>query len=185
MENPWKTLKSTVVYENPWIVVHEDTVIRPDGTKGMYSVVDTVGSAAVFIVALTDHEQILLIGQFRYPTAMYSWELPGGGTGGKDPLEAAKLELQEETGYVAKEWQKIGTLQSMNGISSEIEHVFIAQGLTKTSEHKQAEEGITASKLVSIREALRMISSGDINDAQTIAALSIALLYLKGTQFGL
>ena len=92
-QNPWKKLSSEIVHKNPWFYVRQDKVITPDGSQGEYNVV--VSPPASFIVALDDESNVYLIGQFRYPTGLYSLEIPGGGTGDNDPLKTAKRELQE------------------------------------------------------------------------------------------
>src|SRR5438105_3622796 len=125
MKSPWQTVSSKEVYTNPWLSVHEHTVIRPDGTKGMYGVVDTYGPS-VFIVAMNDMKQVLYVAQHRFPTNTYSWELPGGNAGAEDVLKAAQRELEEESGYRAEKWDKVGVLQVMSGVSNELEHIFVA-----------------------------------------------------------
>ncbi|MCB0324037.1 MAG: hypothetical protein KDD69_10705, partial [Bdellovibrionales bacterium] len=62
-ENPWKRVSSRVVYQNPWITVREDQVIRPDGARGIYGVVET--RIAVGVVAVTEAEEVYLVGQYR------------------------------------------------------------------------------------------------------------------------
>lgn len=168
-KNPWKTKNSKIVYETAWMKIREDSVVRPDGSDGIYSYVETPKS--VFIVAQDADEQIYLIGQYRYPTGMYSWELPGGSTDGEELLVAAKKELKEETGLEATNWSEVGRLQAMNGVVSEIEHVFLAKNLEQTGVNKQNEDGIDQVKKVSFAEILEMIKTGDMTDAQSIAAL--------------
>lgn len=173
----WKTLSSKVVYRNPWYYVRHDRVIRPDGTRGTYDVV--VSPDSVFIVALDARGRVLLIGQQRYTTATYSIEVPGGGSSGQLPLFAAKRELQEETGYVAKRWRNIGAFQCTNGMLCELGHVFLAQGLRQTHHHEQGEEGIEETRWVALRAALRMIAQGKITDGQSICALTMAAMRLR------
>ncbi len=170
MENPWKTKTSKTVYETPWMKVVEDSVTRPDGTDGTYSFIETA-NPSVYIVPVTESGEIYLIAQWRYPTKTHSWELPGGGGDSADVLESAKKELKEETGLEAESWSQIGKLQPMDGITSEIEHVFVAENLKQTGQHEQRVEGITEVKTVAFSEVLEMIKTGEITDAQTIAAL--------------
>lgn len=169
MENPWKTKNSKIVYETAWMKIREDNVTRPNGSDGTYSFVET--SESVYIVPLTDNDEIYLIAQWRYPTKTFSWELPGGGGDGGNILESAKRELKEETGLEAEIWSEIGKLQPMNGVTSEIEHIFVAKGLNQTDNHQQNEDGITEIKKVNFSQILEMIKNGDITDAQSIAAL--------------
>src|SRR5580693_1650129 len=96
--DPWKTIGSREVYANPWIRVREDQVIRPDGKPGIYGVVE-FRSYAIGVVPVTPEGETFLVGQWRYPLSLYSWEIPeGGGAFDRPMLESAKKELREETG---------------------------------------------------------------------------------------
>src|SRR5947209_4353356 len=116
-ENPWTRLSRRLVYQNPWIVVYEDQVRRPDGHPGIYGVVH-YQNRAVAVVAVDDQDRVLLVGQYRYPLDLYSWEIPEGGAGpGEDTLEAARRELREETGFSASHWQEILRAHLSNSVS--------------------------------------------------------------------
>jgi 8-oxo-dGTP pyrophosphatase MutT (NUDIX family) len=175
-KNPWKAISSKTVHKNPWFSVREDDVIRPDGSKGVYNVVVSPGAA--FIVAIDNDKLIYFIGQYRYPTNMYSIEIPAGSIDKQSPLIAAKRELKEETGLVAKHWKKLGTFQTANGMMSELSYVYMANGLTQTNDNEQSEEGIQELRKIPIEEALDLIKTGDITDGQSIAALMMAALEL-------
>ena len=120
--------------------MREDKVIQPDGQRGIYGVMES--SPSVFIVAITTKKEIYLLRQYRYPTKIWSWEIPSGGSDGEPLLTAAKRELWEETGLEAKRWTKIGKFQAANGISNQWRFAFIAKGLKQTNSHKQKDEGI-------------------------------------------
>lgn len=176
-KNPWKTLSSKTALKNKWVNISEHKVIRPDGKKGEYFVVRK--NPAVFVVSLTPKKEVYLIGLWRYPTNLYSIEVPGGGAEKQKPLVAAKRELREEAGIQAKKWQLVGKFQSFNGMSDELSYTFIAQDLSFTAENEQLEEGIAEVIKVPLKKALRMIKSGKITDGQTIASLTQVALYLK------
>ena len=175
--NPWKKLSEKLVYKNPWIHVYEDQVTRPDGTEGVYGRIETNGPVVV-IIALTPDDEIYLVGQYRYLTNMFSWELPCGNSEGDDPLIAAKRELQEETGLVANEWEQIADGQSNNGMLTELMHIFVARDLTQTNENEQLEEGITQMKKIPFSEAIAMAKNREITDALALAGILHAALYL-------
>ena len=93
--NPWQTISSTTVYENPWMRIREDAVIRPDGNDGIYGVMETKDS--VVIVALNEQHEVYLIRSFSYPSLEWGWGLPGGGGNDEEAEVASKRELAEET----------------------------------------------------------------------------------------
>ncbi len=104
-----------------------------------------------------------------------------GGSEGQNLLVAAKRELQEETGLIANTWQQIGKFETANGFSDQVGVVFVAKNLHDSSEHEQAEEGITDCKAFSYTKLKQMIRDGEILDGPTIAALYLSELhgYLK------
>lgn len=169
-ENPWTTLGSRLVYENDWIKLREDKVLRPDGKPGIYSVVSS--RVATGVVALTEEGQIYLVGQYRYPTNNYSWEIiEGGANVGESPLEAAKRELREEAGLVAERWDVLGEeVHLSNCFSSEVAMFYVARDLTEVEAEPDATE-VLALKKVAAKEAFDMVHSGVIKDAMSIIAL--------------
>lgn len=172
----WVTRTSEVVYDNQWIRVREDQVIRPDGTDGLYGVVE-LRQPAVFVVALTDADEVVLVTVDRHTTGR-SVEVPAGGTDGEDPLLAAQRELLEETGYTAADWSLVGTMQALNGICEAAEHVFVARGLSLADATGHHEEGISDVRTVPFAEVLAMVANGTITDGETVAALMYAALHL-------
>jgi 8-oxo-dGTP pyrophosphatase MutT (NUDIX family) len=162
---------STYPYETPWFKVREDTVKKKDGTETTFYVVECPESA--FIVPITDDSKMVLVKLFRYRTQREGWEVPAGSVDpGEDRLTAAKRELQEETGYEAKEVRELSpSFDSMNGASDAVAHVFVATGLTQSDHNEQAEEGITEVRAFAWNEIIDMIKNGEIVDGLSIAAL--------------
>ena len=183
----WPVTHTRVAYENPWIVVREDEVVRPDGSPGVYGVVE-VRRPAVFVVALTDADEVVLVTVDRH-TVGPSVEVPAGGTDGEDPLVAARRELAEETGLAAGTWRRVGDVTALNGICRAPEVVYLATDLRPADgaagavdeadrSGEQVAEGISAVSRVPVAEALAMIRRGEITDGETVAALMLALLEL-------
>ena len=175
----WPVRATRLVYENPWIRVREDAVTRPDGSEGIFGVVE-VQRPAVFVVAWTDEDEIVLITVDRH-TVGPSVEVPAGGTDGEDPLEAARRELAEETGLVAGEWRQVGTMNALNGVCRAPEVVFLATGLepapgTGNDPAAAHEEGIRDVRRVPVADVLTLVADGTITDGETVAALMFALV---------
>jgi 8-oxo-dGTP pyrophosphatase MutT (NUDIX family) len=175
ISNPWQKISTQLIYENPWIRVHEDRVIRPDGAPGIYGVVE-FRNRAIGVLAYEDGD-IYLVGQFRYSLNQYSWEIPEGGCPeSEDPLDAAKRELQEETGITAENWQLMGQSHLSNSVSDELAIWYLAQGLSHGPISPEGTEQLTLRRLP-IDEALRMVLNGEITDA--ISMLAILQFSLK------
>ncbi|GAA4161907.1 NUDIX hydrolase [Gryllotalpicola daejeonensis] len=173
----WTTLSTRTAYENPWIRVREDQVVHPDGSQGIYGVVEL--RPAVFVVALDESDRVALIEIDRY-TVGTSLEVPAGGSDGQEPLVAAQRELLEETGLEASDWLELGTQYALNGAALAPEHIFLARGLRGAGDasHHQLEEGISAVRFVPLGEVLAMIGRGEITDNETVAAVSLAAIRL-------
>ena len=173
----WQVTSSRIAYENPWIQVVEDQVIGPDGAPGLYGVVE-VRNPAVFIVAVDDAGEVLFESVDRHTVGL-SLEIPAGGSDGEDLLVAAKRELYEETGYVAENWRYIGSMNALNGVCRAAEHVFLAQGLSRSDDGPDATvEGISAVSWVAWPDLLGMITAGAITDGESLASLMFAAIAL-------
>jgi 8-oxo-dGTP pyrophosphatase MutT (NUDIX family) len=168
--NPWKTLSSRVAYENAWIRVREDEVIRPDGQPGIYGVVEIRPS--VGIVALNERDEVVLVGQSRYSVNRYSWEVPRGGShkGETDMLAVAKRELAEEAGVLAQNWTPLGAVDVCNGVADDVQTLFLATGLTLTGTEHDPEEDITVA-WHPFANAIEMVMDGRITEVCSVAAI--------------
>ncbi len=175
--NPWRVRGSRAVYANPWISVREDDVVRPDGRPGIYGVVQ-FQHHALGIVPVTDTGEIILVGQWRYPLGLYSWEIPeGGGALSRPLLESAQRELAEETGILADVWTDLGLVHLSNSVTDEAGTVFLAQGLHFGQAHPEGDEAL-AVRQVPLSEAWHMALDGRITDGLSIIGLARAVHFL-------
>lgn len=168
--NPWIRRSRETVYANAWIDVWHDEVTRPDGSPGIYGVVH-FRNRAVGVVAEGEDGRILLVGQYRYPLERYSWEIPeGGAPRDEDPIEGARRELAEETGYAAGSWRELIRFTLSNSATDEEGVMFVASELTPGEAAPEATEELTV-WWVSLDDALAMIDQGTIHDVMSQTAL--------------
>lgn len=169
-----KTLSSKVVYEGKVVTVIKDDVEVADGHKSFREVV--LHSGGVVIVALKNNNTILLVKQYRYPLKQTNLELPAGKLEiGENPNEACKRELEEETGYRAKNWKSLGFINTTPGICNEKLYLYLASDLEFVGEHPDEGEILKCYEY-KLSDVFKMIQNGNINDSKTICAISRAFL---------
>lgn len=169
MEFEEKTLNSEILLKGKVVTVKKDDVELSDGSKSFREVI--VHPGGVVIVALTKDNNILLVKQYRYPIKCVNFELPAGKLEtGENPDFAAKRELEEETGYRAKNWKSLGYINTTPGICTEKLYLYLASDLEYVGEHPDEGEIIRCSEH-SLQDVYSMINNGEINDAKTICAL--------------
>jgi 8-oxo-dGTP pyrophosphatase MutT (NUDIX family) len=174
--DPIETVASREIYRNSWMTLREDDIRRPDGSMGIYSVID---KPAYALVIAQDGDRVRLVEQFRYPLGARRWEFPQGTAPDQkrlDPTELAARELREETGLRAATFARLGQLDVAPGMSSQRGWVFLATGITEGEHEREHEEQDMRSEWFSCEEVERMIRDGEISDAQSIAAWTLLLL---------
>lgn len=160
---PFKTLSQKIVWSCPWYSVRRDEILLPDGRPGVYNVVQK--EAAVWILPVTAENQVVLIRHYRYTVDDWCWEIPAGGLKpGQSPAAAARAELAEEVGGLARQLDYLGQSYMANGICNEAGHFFLATGVTLGQTAHEAAEVIEV-HLKTIPEALQMARTNVINDA--------------------
>ena len=175
MEFEEKTLTSECIYNGKVIDVLRDEVEIATGKHSFREVVKHSGG--VVIIALKNTEQqpeepvILLVKQFRYPIKEVVLELPAGKLEKcENPDDACKRELEEETGYRAKNWRSLGFINTSPGFCDERLYLYLATNLEFVGEHPDEGEIIKAYEY-KLSEVEEMILNGKINDAKTICAI--------------
>ncbi len=175
-DNPWRTLAIREVYDNPWIRVTAEDVLKPSGEPGIYGKV-SFKNIACGIIPLAGNGDTWLVGQYRYTLNEYSWEIPMGGVPRDEPvLAGAQRELREETGLRAGRWELILRSHVSNSISDEIGIVYVAEELVEGEPEFGDTEQIEIRRLP-FAAALEMAMSGEISDLLSVAGLlKLALL---------
>lgn len=176
-ENPWKTLSSEIVHETPWVRINHHKVINPGGSEGIYSVTE-FKNLALGILPLDDEYNTWIVGQYRYPIDIYSWEIPeGGGDFNVPPVESAQRELQEECGVIARDWQLLLTSHTSNSATNEFAYIYVAKGLTFTDPHPDDDERLEIRKLP-FTELYRMVMDNEVTDSLTVMAVLKAKVWM-------
>ncbi|HEY1160010.1 MAG TPA: NUDIX hydrolase [Terracidiphilus sp.] len=170
------TLSSREVYRNHWMRLREDEILRSNGQKGIYGVVEKDDSAIILPI---DRGQVWLVEQFRYTIQERALELPQGSWEMKvdDPEELARGELKEEMGLDAAEMTCLGTLWIAYGFLRQRQHVFLATGLTRTEKDPDAEEHDLVVRSVAVEDFEAMMLNGTIRDNCTLSAWGLYLLW--------
>jgi len=175
MEFEEKTLSSEYVFNGKVIDVKRDEVVVSNGCKSIREVVEHSGGV---VVLAFNGDKILMVKQFRYPLKNVSVELPAGKLErGENPDFAAKRELQEETGYVAKNWTSLGYIYTTPGFCDEKLYLYLAQDLEYLKQNPDEDEILECFQY-SQDEVYSMVFKGEINDSKTICALFRAKEYL-------
>lgn len=171
-----ETVASREVYRNPWMVLREDDIRRPDGSAGIYAVVDKPTYA---LVMAYDGDRFRLVEQFRYPVGARRWEFPQGtapGLADLEPSALAERELREETGLRATSFEALGRLDIAPGMTSQRGWVYLATGISEGPADLEHEEQDMRSVWFSRADVEQMMRDGAICDAQSIAAYGLFLL---------
>ena len=170
------SLSSREVYRNRWMRLREDEILRSNGEKGIYGVVEKDDSAIILPI---DQGRVWLVEQFRYTIQERALELPQGGWEMKieNPEDLARGELKEELGMDAAEMTCLGSLWIAYGFTRQRQHVFLATGLTPTERDPDAEEHDLIVRSVPVKEFEQMMLDGVIRDNCTLAAWGLYLLW--------
>jgi ADP-ribose pyrophosphatase len=161
-----KIVSSVQKFKNRLFTVSEDHAVDPDGFEIKRAIVHHRGSAVMMPV--DDRKRILLVRQYRLPAQRFLWELPAGSVDeGEKPLQTAKRELKEETGYRAKNWKKLISFFPSPGFLTEKMTIFLATGLTAGEATPMDDERIST-RWFTPKEIEAAIETEEIIDAKTM-----------------
>jgi len=172
-----ETLSSGIVYKNHWMQIREDQIKRNDGSLGIYGIVEKSDYA---LIVPRIGKYLLMVEQYRYPVKGRYIEFPQGSWENEkiEPLDLAKAELKEETGYSAKKLEHIGYVYQSYGHSNQGFNIYLASELEEGLQELEKEEQGLVVKIFQINEVEKMIVDGTIKDNASISAFG--LLRLKG-----
>lgn len=170
------TLASREIYRNAWMRLREDDILRSNGQRGIYGVVEKDEAAIIIPV---EADRIWLVEQFRYTIQQRVWELPQGGWEMQidNPEDLARGELREETGLHAATMTRLGFQWIAYGFTRQKQHIYLATGLTHVETDRDPEEHDLAARCFTIEEFEQMLLDGSISDGCTLGAWG---LYLMG-----
>lgn len=167
-----KKISSERVFDGVLLHVLKDEVELPNGHTSTREWIKHPGAASV--IPLLPDNQIILVKQFRYPVGQVTLEVPAGkfDKEGENPLECAKRELSEETGYETdeKNFWKLTTIATTVGFTNEMIHLFAAKDLRPGKKHPDEDEFINAIK-IPLTAALHLVETGKIIDAKSIISI--------------
>ena len=172
-------LDSRRIYAGRVVRLDVDTVRFPDGSTGQLELIRHPGAAAIVPCASDPpgaDPTILLIRQYRYATGGQLWEIPAGTLDpGEDPEACARRELLEETGVTAARLERLTSIWTTPGFTTEVIHLYLATGLTAGEPSRERDEFIEVVPQP-LSRVLELIRDGAIVDAKTV----VAILYMAG-----
>lgn len=170
-----RTVTSETLYKGKIIELRVDEVELPDGKRAKRELIKHPG--AVAIIPITDQGKLVLVEQFRKALERSIIEIPAGKIEpGEDPEETAIRELEEETGYRAKDFTYIQSFATSPGFADEVIHLYLAKSLVRVDNPAEGDEDEFISlQECTIEEAEEMMKDGRIYDAKT----AFAVLYIK------
>jgi len=179
-----KILDSQVAFEGPLFRVMRDHILEPGGRESRRDVIRHNGSVVILAIDHGKHKPgkhkkdpwIVVERQYRHAAGQYLWELPAGKLdAGEAPVDGAKRELAEETGYSAQKWSGLVEYYASPGFLGESMKVFLAEGLVAGDAHPEEDEHIDF-RLVKLSDLLQMVDKGKIIDGKTLTTI---LLYAR------
>lgn len=173
-----ETIRTEQVFAGRLLDVRRDRVRLPDGSESTREYI--VHPGAVVVVPLLDDGRLVMERQWRYPLERAMLEFPAGKLeAGEPPLQCAKRELLEETGYRAAQWGRAGLLHNAIAYSNEHIEIWFARGLTAGERQLDAGEFLDV-QIHSVDELEALCAGGGVTDAKTL----IGLLWLQKWQAG-
>lgn len=173
-------ISSRLAYGNKWLKVYAKRYRLTNGKEDDFYVIGK--KERIVAIFAMDHGTVLLVRQYRWAVDAETLDIPGGGIrSDEDPLAAARRELLEETGYEASEWELLGCRYLDSGQKDCIQHIYLAQGLRKTSEPLQTETERTTVTKKHIKVLLDELRDAKHEPTESTIATALALHLARDT----
>lgn len=171
-----------VVTVNPYLKYRVDQVEFPNGKRGPYTYIDDdyAAAATVPMANINGKRSVFLICQERYPSQTIGWEIPAGGPNeGETQLDAARRELEEEAGLVAKYWEQLPQQVENVGRGNSRSDIFIAAGIAVVKSMAEAEEVITGKGWFTMDQVEDFMLNGEMSAGHSMAAIAVANAFVN------
>lgn len=175
-KGPWTIIDSKEIYKNPWIDLREDKVIKPDGTKGIFGVVEM--KPGVSILPIDSKGNVYLVEEYRYAIGRITLQTASGGIDkGETKQDAAKRELREETGIIANKWIDLGVVDPFTMVIASPNYMFLASELELSTANPEGAEKIKVVR-ISMKKAIKWVMESKITHSATATLILKAKDYL-------
>ena len=179
-QESWPVAGTEPLLKHWLLAVRSDKVQMPDKHFAERTVVSHPGAVAV--LALDDADRVLMIRQYRHPVGYQLWEIPAGlrDAAGEPPLETARRELFEETGYRARDWHVLIDYFTSPGYSTERLRIYLARGVEQVADDpdhpyvRHDEEKYLIQKWVPLADAVRLAFAGSLHNSAAITGVLAA-----------
>lgn len=175
----WDIIKDKKLLETPIFSLHQRELLPHNKTDtASFYVLDAPDW--INVIALTGDQKVVLVEQYRAGIHTSSLEIPGGMVDeGEDPMESAKRELLEETGYQSKKWTKLGTASGNAAILNNYTHIYLAENCIKVDEQNLDGNEDIAVHLLKLDYFLELVKSSTVHHSIVLAAVAHLLLHIK------
>lgn len=169
---PWKTTETRRLVSLGEVKLYQDRIASKSGFKTSHLRLSLHDFA--IIIPMLDEKRLVFIWNYRHPIQGWELELPAGLVdSGEDPDTCARRELEEETGYTALSWKKVGWVHTLPGITGQRAQVYLAKRLRKGRINRTPYERMEV-KILAAKEAYRLLWTGRIVHSPTVSALGMA-----------